>query len=291
MTTDPRESPPLPTRILGATGRTVTSFGLGGEGVLRTFGREVEAAAVIKAAVGRGVSYFDSAHAYAGSEAYYGRFWQAHPEARARVFITSKSASRDAAGARRDLTGTLARMQVTHLDLWQIHDVRDESDLVEITRRGGALEAFLEAKQAGRVRHIGVTGHHDPAILLRAIKELPVETVLLPVNVVEGVIGGFLTEVLPEARRRRLGVIGMKVLGQRTLIEAGFSAPELIRFALAQDIDTAIIGCSTPAEVSENAAVASAANPLAPMTKEESEQLLARVRRRARQLAYYRGKI
>lgn len=288
MTTERRDSPLLPTRILGSTGRTVTRLGLGGEGVLRTFGREVEAAAMITAAVARGVSYFDSAHAYAGSEAYYGRHWQAHPEARARVFITSKSASRDAAGARRDLAGTLARMQVAHLDLWQLHDVRDEDDLAEITRRGGALEAFLEAKQAGRVRHIGVTGHHDPAILLRAIKELPVETVLLPVNVVEGVIGGFLTEVLPEARRRKLGVIGMKVLGQRTLLDAGFSAQELIRYALAQDIDIAIIGCSTPAEVAENAAVACAASPL---TKEESEQLLARVRRRARQLAYYRGRI
>lgn len=288
MKADQRDNAPLPTRSLGSTGRTVTSFGLGGEGVLRTFGRDVEAAQVIGAAVGRGVSYFDSAHAYAGSEAYYGRYWQAHPEARARVFITSKSASRDAAGARRDLTSTLAHMQVTHLDLWQIHDVRDESDLAEITRRGSALEAFLEAKQAGRVRHIGVTGHHDPAILLRAIKELPVETVLLPVNVVEGVIGGFLTAVLPEARRRKLGVIGMKVLGQRTLLDAGFSAHELIRYALMQDIDTAIIGCSLPAEVAENAAVACAS---APLMKEESEQLLARVRKQARQLAYYRGRI
>jgi aryl-alcohol dehydrogenase-like predicted oxidoreductase len=286
--TNRREARPLPLRSLGSTGRSVTALGLGGEGVLRPCGREAEAAAVISAAVARGVSYFDSAHAYAGSEAYYGRYWQAHPEARARVFITSKSASRDAMGARRDLASTLLRMQVAHIDLWQIHDVREASDLDEITRRGGALEAFVEAKQAGRVRHIGVTGHHDPAILLRAIKELPVETVLMPVNVVEGVIGGFLTEVLPEARRRRLGVIGMKVLGQRTLLDAGFSAAELIRYALAQDIDTAIVGCSTPGEVEEDAAIAAAAGPL---SRDEIEQLLARVRRRARQLAYYRGRI
>ncbi|MFO0579101.1 MAG: aldo/keto reductase [Polyangia bacterium] len=277
----------LPTRTLGATARTVTCFGLGGEGVLRTFGRDVAAESVIAAAVARGVTYFDSAHAYAGSEAYYGRYWQAHPEARARVFITSKSASRDAAGARRDLASTLARMHTSYLDLWQLHDLRDESDLAEITRRGGALEAFLEARQAGRVRHIGVTGHHDPAILLKAVRELPVETVLLPVNVVEGVIGGFLTEVVPEARRRKLGVIGMKVLGQRTLLEAGFTAHELIRYALLQDIDTAILGCSTPSEVEDNALSATAP----PLPAAEAEQLLLRVRRRARQLAYYRGVI
>lgn len=159
----------LPTRTLGATARTVTRLGLGGEGVLRTFCRDVAAESVIAAAVARGVTYFDSAHAYAGSEAYYGRYWQAHPEARARVFITSKSASRDAAGARRELASTLARMHTTHLDLWQLHDLRDESDLVEITRRGGALEAFVEARQAGRVRHIGVTGHRDQLAYYRGV--------------------------------------------------------------------------------------------------------------------------
>lgn len=280
----------LTTRALGSTGRTVTTLGLGGEGVLRTFGREAAAEAVIGEAVARGISYFDSAHAYSGSEAYYGRFWSAHPEVRARVFITSKSAARDAEGARRDLSTTLARMHVTHLDLWQIHDVREERDLIELTRRGGALEAFVAAKRAGVVRHLGVTGHHDPAILLRAVRELPVDTVLLPVNLVEGVIGGFLTEVVPEARRRKLGVIGMKVLGQRTLLDAGFSATELIRYALAQDLDTAIIGCSTPQEVVQDVGIATAA-AANPMSRAEADELLARIRRRAPQLAYYRGRI
>src|SRR5262249_45268811 len=134
-------SAPLPARPLGSTGRTVTVFGLGGEGVLRTHGREGEADRVVAAAVEAGVTYFDSARAYAGSEGYYGRYWTAHPEARARVFITSKSASRDAAGARRDLAITLAKLGVAHIDLWQIHDVRQESEIAALTRKGGALEA------------------------------------------------------------------------------------------------------------------------------------------------------
>src|SRR4051794_30729906 len=117
---------PLPERPLGSTGRIVTAFGLGGEGVLRTHGQDERALAVIAAAVERGVTYFDSARAYAGSEGYYGRYWGNHPEARARVFITSKTASRDAASARRELATTLSRLSVDHIDLWQIHDVRDE---------------------------------------------------------------------------------------------------------------------------------------------------------------------
>ena len=278
--------PAIPTRLLGSTNRAVTRFGLGGEGVLRTHGLEPQAAAVIGAAVGRGVSYFDSAHAYDDSEGYYGRFWRQNPEARAKVFITSKSAARDAAGARRDLETTLARLQVSHIDLWQIHDVRKDGELAMLTRRGGALEAFLEAKKSGLVRHIGVTGHHDPLILLKAVRELPVETVLCPVNVVEGVLDGFLNGVIPEARRRKMGVIGMKVLGQGTLLDAGFSARELLRYALAQDIDTAILGCSTPDEVGANAAVACEATP---MSAAEIDALHNRARKRARQLADYRG--
>jgi aryl-alcohol dehydrogenase-like predicted oxidoreductase len=264
----------------------VTVFGLGGEGVLRTHGRDVQADAVIAAAVAAGVTYFDSARAYAGSEGYYGRFWSAHPEARARVFITSKSASRDATGARRDLATTLAKLGVDHLDLWQIHDVREEAEIEAITRRGGALSAFREAKAAGKVKHIGVTGHHDPRVLREAVRALDVETVLLPVSPVEAAIGGFMTEVIAEARRRGMGVIGMKALGQRALLEAGLDARDLVRFAIAQDVDTVIIGCSTPAEVEENRAAASAPA----MTAEEQRALIARVRPEARDLAYWRGR-
>lgn len=284
---DSRAAGALPTRTLGSTGRMVTRFGLGGEGVLRTYNREDEAAAVIGAAVTAGISYFDSAHAYAGSESYYGQYWARHPEARARVFITSKSARRDAVGARKELTTTLQRLQVSYLDLWQIHDVRSAYELQELTRRGGALEAFVEAKQAGLVRHIGVTGHHDPWVLEQAVRKLPVDTVLVPVNPVEGVIGGFLTDVIPQARLRKLGVIGMKVYGQRVLLDEGLSPAELLRYALAADIDTAIIGCSTAAEVLDNAAIATAAPP---MSEAEKRELENRVRRAAKELAYYRGR-
>jgi aryl-alcohol dehydrogenase-like predicted oxidoreductase len=279
----------LPTCVLGSTGRTVTRFGLGGEGVLRTHGREEEAAAVIAAAVASGVTYFDSAYAYAGSESYYGQFWERHPEARAKVFITSKSACRDAVGARKDLAVTLQRLRVPYIDLWQIHDVRSEYEIQDLMRRGGALEAFVEAKEAGQIRHIGVTGHHDPWVLYQAIRKLPVDTVLLPVNPVEGIIGGFLTDVIPEARKRKLGVIGMKVCGQRILLDEGLSPSELLRYALSEDIDCAIIGCSTPAEVLENAALAATASAN-PMSGAEKRELLNRIRRDAKELAYYRGR-
>ncbi len=276
-----------------ATTRVTTAFGLGGEGVLRTHGRDAEATAVIRAAIALGVRYFDSARAYAGRQRYDGGVWPLDAKARAQVFITSKSASRDAEGARRDLAKTLATMKVGHLDLWQIHDVRTDEELRTISGKGGALEAFLEAKRDGKIRRIGVTGHHDPDVLLRAVRELPVETVLLPVNVAEGALrregkGGFLDRVLPAARERGLAVIGMKVLGGGTWVQSRerLSADELVRWSLRQGADTLIIGCSSPDEVQQN--VASVAR--GPLDDDAATALEARIRERARELAYYRGR-
>lgn len=262
-------------------------FGLGGEGVLRTFGREAEADAVIRAALAEGVGYFDCAKAYAGSERYHGLVWGEDRAARARIFLASKSASRDAAGARRDLAETLANMRVDHLDLWQIHDVRTEAELATITRPGGALEAFVEAKRQGTVRHLGVTGHHDPEVILRAIRELPVDTVLLPVNVVEGALTGFLDRVLPEAKTRGVATIGMKVMGGGMFLQAGLNPDDLFRWAMRTPADVLIVGCSTPAEVARNAALAR--GPA--MNDDEARALEAKVRAHARKLAYYRGRL
>jgi len=271
-------------RPFGTTGRSVSPFGLGGNDRGKS-----EADAVIRTAIDRGVSYYDSARVYGGSEGYYGRIWEALPAARASVFITSKSASRDAVGAWRDLRTTLETMKVDAIDLWQIHDVRSPAELEAITAKGGALESFLRAKDEGLVRHIGVTGHHDPEVIERAVRDLPIESVLIPINPAEGVIGGFLDRVIPEARSRGMAVVGMKAYGQGVLLKNGCSPDELLRYALSQGADTIIVGCSTPTEVDENVRIAEDAES---RTMDEGEQraLLDRIRSNAHTLAYYRDR-
>lgn len=272
----------------GTTGVEISRVGLGGEGILRTHGQDKAAEEVISEALGQGITYFDCARAYAGSEAYYGLVWNRFPEQRARVFQASKSAERTKEGALADLERTLAIMHLDRLDLWQIHDVRTTDDLHRIAGPGGALEAFLEAKATGRVRFIGVTGHHDPEILTRAVREWPIDSVLLPVNPAEGALGGFLDSTLAAARERGIATIGMKVLGASHYLmpKAGLTAELLIRFALSQGIDLAVIGCSTPAEVRNLAAAGSSFEPLTPVAQ---RQLIDIFRPQARQLAYYRG--
>ncbi len=277
-------------KTFGSTGRDVTIVGLGGEGVLRTHGRLTEAKAVINAAVDEGISYFDSAHVYADSELYYGEIWKACPDKRLGVFQASKSASRDREGALADLESTLDRMQTDYLDLWQIHDVRTAQDLDMISGKGGALEAFLEAKDSGKVRFIGVTGHHDPHILTRAVQDWPVDSVMMPVNPIEGILGGFLTGTMPLAKEKGVAVIAMKILGGGHFIipELDITPALLTRYALSKDIDVAIVGCSTPAEVK---ALSDHGSAFEPVSDSEEAELLKAMKPYAERMAFYRGVI
>jgi aryl-alcohol dehydrogenase-like predicted oxidoreductase len=179
-------------------------------------------------------------------------------------------------------------MGISHLDLWQIHDVRTEEDLRFIGGPKGALEAFVEAKKVGKTRFIGVTGHHAPDILSQAVRDWPVDSVMMPVNPVEGAIGGFLDDTLPLAKEKGIAVIGMKVLGasQYILPELGIAPEMLIRYALSQDITVAIVGCATPQEVR---ALTKAGREFKPFSEEEQERVVNRFRPYAKGLAYYRG--
>jgi aryl-alcohol dehydrogenase-like predicted oxidoreductase len=278
----------IPLVSFGASARRVTRVGLGGEGILRTVGQEEMADRVIGQALTEEIAYFDSARVYQDSERYLGRRWRAEPAARAVIFQASKSAERTRDGALRQLAETLDRLGTDHLDLWQIHDVRTAAELRQIEGPGGALEAFVQARDEGVVKHIGVTGHHDPAVLKEAVSRWPVDSVMLPVNPVEGIIGGFLSETLPAARQRGIAVIGMKILGAShyILLRLGVTAEMLIRYALARDITVAIVGCGTPEEVQ---VLAATGRDPKPMTVDEAARLEAVFAPYARKLAFYRG--
>jgi len=213
--------------------------------------------------------------------------WKSNPELRSTIFQTSKSASRDRNGALNDLSDSLQRLGTDHLDLWQIHDVRTDEDFARISGPGGALEAFIAAKENGTVKNIGVNGHHDPHILSKAVEQWPIDTVLMPVNPVEEVLGGFLTDTLPKAKEKGVAVIGMKVLGAGHYIVPGLgiTAQLLIRYALSCGITLAIVGCSSPQEVRE----LSAAADLPLLSDAEREKITELFAPHARELAFYRG--
>ena len=280
----------IPKNLFVPEGRQVTAVGLGGEGILRTSGRTSHAHRVIQEALAQGLTYFDSAPAYQDSELYLGSIWKENPSVRQKIFQASKTGKRDKKGAQADLEKTLSRLHTDYLDMWQIHDIRSKGDFDAISGPDGALEAFVGAKRAGKVRNIGVTGHHDPDILARAVKEWPVDAVMMPVNPVEELLGGFLTTTLAEARHKKIAVIGMKILGASHYILPKFkiSADLLIRYALSHGITVGIVGCSAPDEVQTLARAGIGSKVISIL---EKERILNVYRPYSRKLAFYRGVI
>jgi aryl-alcohol dehydrogenase-like predicted oxidoreductase len=274
----------LPRRKLGRTGVEVTIMGLGGEGVLRTFGYEKEAFALINRAIDLGINYFESARAYSGSESYYG---SALADRRNEIFLTSKSHARDRVGAVAHLRETLHNMKTDHLDLWQVHDMRTEEDIQAVFGPGGAIEAFAEAKEKGMTRFIGVTGHHDPLILRRCIEAFDFDTVLLPLNPAERMYKSFADEVLPTAAERNMGIIAMKVYlrGFASRMPGFPGMKPFYSYALSHPVTTAVIGCDDLRQLEENAGFAGS---FAPMSHEEMRALEDLVSPHARQLMYYK---
>jgi predicted aldo/keto reductase-like oxidoreductase len=276
--------PCLPCRVLGRTGRQVTLFGLGGEGVLRTHGQMRAAVEVIGHALDQGVNYFDTAPAYAGSMDYYGA---ALGERRRDIFLACKTHERARDASLRLLDDSLRRLRTDHLDLWQLHDLRTLDDLDRIFRTGGALEALVRARADGRVRYLGVTGHHDPAILLEGMNRFPFDTVLVALNAADVHRLSFFHTVAADAARRGMGVIGMKSCAQGRLLDA-LTMEEAMGYVLSlPGVTNVIVGCQTPEEVEANARIA---RQFVPLEEGRMRALEERTRGKAEAYGYFKKK-
>lgn len=244
----------LPTRTLGKTNYQAAIFGLGGEGILRTTGYFKEAEEVIKKAVEVGINYFDTAPAYQQSRDYLGKFLWKYAK-RENIFLASKTHERSYEGTMMLLEDSLQRLNTNYLDLLQLHDLRTKEDINEIFSSDGAIHALEELKKKGKIRFMGITGHHDPNILVEAIRRYDFDTILLCVNAGDSHYLPFISHVIPHARNKGMGVIAMKVTAQGYALSS-ITMKEAFYYSLSQDVDLAIIGCKTPKEVQENANLA-----------------------------------
>jgi len=153
------------------------------------------------------------------------------------------------------LDDSLKRLRTDHLDLWQLHDLRTAEDLKEIFGKGGAIEALVQARAEGRVRFLGLTGHHNPQILLEAMKRFAFDTVLVALNAADVHRSSFIKTVLPEALKQNMAVIGMKVCAQGAMLDE-LSMKESVGYTLSlPGVSHVIIGCKTEAEVDDNARI------------------------------------
>ncbi|MGC8760258.1 MAG: aldo/keto reductase [Bryobacteraceae bacterium] len=262
---------PLPAAVLGRSGMRVTRIAVGGYHMNVNGGQE--ALRILRRAFELGINFYDSANAYhrGGSDEILGRAFAGVDRLKIVLMTKCEIYSRD--GALRVLEQQLRRLKTDFIDLWQCHQVSEHREVDQILGPNGALEAFVLAKKQGKVRHIGFTGHRDPAIHLRLLRSSDEwETVQMPVNLVDPHYLSFLRAVLPEARRRGLGVIAMKsnAMGQITAQNVA-GIDECLRFAWSQDVDTLVSGVETVQQLEHNVA---ALRAFRKMTAEEIRSVL-----------------
>ena len=271
----------MPARRLGNTGFNVGLFSLGGQAALETPGQEDLSDEIINRALDLGVNYIDTSAYYGQSNNKAGlserNIGRAMASRRDSVFLATKTLRRDYNGAMRDLELSLANLQTDHVDLWQVHNIRTSSDWSQVTRAGGALEAIQQAKSEGTVRFIGFSGHYDPVPLAEAITGHELDTVLMALNAADVHNKSFITNALPQAVDRNMGIIAMKIPARgRLFAEGGVTTMEqALRYVLTLPISTAIIGCSSVKDVEENVELARKFTPYSEDEMQHLEDLTA----------------
>lgn len=201
----------LPLRLLGKTGKHVTMLGLGGAHVSSQFS-DRGAQQLIEAAIEGGIRFFDTARTYNNglSEELYGKYLT--PKYRSLVFLMTKAHLSTAGEVRKQLDDSLLKLKTDYLDLWQMHQVMSPDDVDDRIARG-VLDVFIQAKESGKVRHIGFTGHRMPEAHLRVLEKTDIfETCQMPVNCADPSYGSFILNVMPKLIERDMGIIAMKTL-------------------------------------------------------------------------------
>jgi aryl-alcohol dehydrogenase-like predicted oxidoreductase len=266
----------IPTRRLGRTGQQVSIVSLGGWhiGAVKD---PAEAIRIMHAALDEGVTFFDNAWDYhnGGSEDVMGRALS--DGRRAKCFLMTKNCERDYDGSKRNLDESLKRLRTDYVDLWQFHEMVYDSDPDWVFEKGG-IRAALEAQKAGKVRHIGFTGHKDPRIHL-AMLDKPYDwaSSQMPINALDVHYRSFQKHVVPVCLKKQVGVIGMKGFGggPGILAQAGLTAAEAYRYALSQPVASLVVGVTSMEQLQ---AIVKLARNFTPMADVEQKALTDRVK-------------
>jgi aryl-alcohol dehydrogenase-like predicted oxidoreductase len=268
----------IPYVTLGSTGVKVSHIGLGGYHV-GTQLIEAESIKIVRTAIDAGINFMDNCWDYnnGSSEVRMGKALR--DGYRDKVFLMTKIDGRTKAAAAAQIDQSLQRLQVSHVDLMQFHEIIRMTDPDRIFAEGSAYEAMIEAKKAGKVRFIGFTGHKSPEIHLKMLATaadhgLKFDAVQMPINVMDAHYDSFAGKVLPKLREAGIGSLGMKPLGGAVILHSKTVTPiECLQYALSQPVDVVITGCDSMDIL--NQALTLARN-FKPLTHDQQAAILAR---------------
>ena len=269
----------MPQRLLGRTGEAVSLPGLGGAHLSAHGDMEEKAAiALMYAAIDEGINFFDNARSYSNGESERRMGKALKGGHRNRVFLMTKDTSRHPKRAIAHLEESLRRLQTDVIDLWQFHNIRRPDDPQRIYEQG-LLEAALKAKEAGKIRYIGFTGHTLPALHVEMIERgFAWDATQMPINVFDPHYLSFVEQVLPVAVEKNIGVIAMKTLAgspEAILATGAATAAECLRYAMSLPVATVCSGMDSLEKLRQNADIA---RRFAPLADDERLALLSRTK-------------
>ena len=268
-------------RTLGRTGERVSAIGMGGYHIGNHGLSDDDSIRLIRTAIDRGITFMDNSWDYNEGQSEV-RMGKALKDGyRQKVFLMTKIDGRTKEVAERQIETCLERLQTDHIDLVQHHEIIRFDDPDRIFAEGGAHEAVVAAKKAGKIRYIGFTGHKDPHIHLYMLKVAAehgfhFDTVQMPLNAMDAHFRSFGQTVLPELVKEEIGVLGMKSMGDGVILKSKTVSPlECLHYALSLPTSVVITGIDKP-EILDQAF--EAAKTFQPMNREQVAQLLARTK-------------
>jgi predicted aldo/keto reductase-like oxidoreductase len=240
----------IPCRTLGRTGERVSMVGLGGSHIGKQ-SDEQESIRIIRTALDEGMNFLDNSWDYNDGQSEIRMGKALRDGYRQKAFLMTKIDGRTKKSAAQQLDESLKRLQVDHVDLLQFHEIIRMEDPDRIFAPGGALEAVLEARKAGKLRYIGFTGHKSPDIHLKMLStakahQFHFDTVQMPLNVMDAHYESFEKKVLPVAVEQHVGVLGMKPMGDHIILDSKAVSPiECLHYAMNLPTSVVITGCDS----------------------------------------------
>lgn len=276
-------------RELGRTGERVSAIGLGGFHIGNPSIAEQDSIQLIRRAIDNGITFMDNCWDYNNGVSEI-RMGKALADGyRSKVFLMTKIDGRTRPAAAQQIDESLQRLQTDRVDLMQFHEVIRLEDPDRIFAEGGAMEAILDAKKAGKVRFIGFTGHKDPYVHLRMLDEarqrdFHFDAVQMPLNVMDAHFRSFTRDVLPVLTREGIAPLGMKCFGDHFVLDSNTVKPiEALHYCLSLPISVQITGIESRQILDQTL---EAARTFKPLSQAEVASILERTRPAALQGKY-----
>ncbi len=260
--------PAMTYRTLGQTGQQVSCVGLGGSHIGKPSLSDSEATDLIRQSLDRGLTFLDNSWDYNNGQSEIRMGNALRDGYRQKAFLMTKFDGRTKVEAAKQIDESLKRLQTDHLDLLQFHETIRFDDPDRFFAAGGAAEALLAARQAGKTRFIGFTGHKDPHIHLYMLElarknNFKFDTVQMPINVMDAHFRSFANLVVPQAQQMGLGILAMKSMGSGVILKSNTATPtECLRYALSQPVSVVITGIDSQKILDQALQVASGFTPL-----------------------------